>query len=736
MDVNHLFKDLNAAQKQAALHTNGPMVVFAGAGSGKTKIITTRIAYLIALGTRPWEILAVTFTNKAAGEMRQRVESLTEDASRSLITTFHAACSRWLREFAHILGYDSNFTIYDDNDSTTLIKQILKEINPKGEIASLTPSIKSFIHNAKNNCITPDALDQAPLKLKEKQPLGADHVYREYQKRLAACNAMDFNDLLLNMLLLLRHHKDVRETLQRRYRFVLVDEFQDTNRAQFELVKTIVANHHNLFVVGDDDQSIYSWRGAIPTNITSFDTVFPETKTVLLEQNYRCSSNIVDAASDLISHNKVRAAKKLFSEKPAGDPIDFRLETDGEMEAWWVIKQIEQEKSRFKFDEVAIFYRTNSQSRAFEEMLTRENIPYTIYGSVEFYARMEIKDLLAYVRLAVNEADDISLRRIINIPTRGIGAKAVEGLETTGRELNLALYPTLKHLCSPGSGRSMGKLAVFFELIENIKKLIAEASPIEVLPKILEMTSYPDYLRKKFPDQHLDKMENIYELITSLEEFLKSHPTATLTEWLQTITLMRSDNDEQATTGVSLMTLHMAKGLEFPRVYIGGLEDGILPHQNSLNDNALVEEERRLLYVGITRAKQKLSLTAANRRRLYDKVTFNLPSRFLEEIPEKYLNISSDEFSSGMGQKRSFSSFGSESFGGSEPHYNYDEKEFWNDGDELLTPGARVYHPTYGKGIVKDTETHFGKTKLIIDFFDFGERKISSNHLQLLKERF
>jgi DNA helicase-2/ATP-dependent DNA helicase PcrA len=711
-----LLESLNQVQKAACLHRDGPLVVFAGAGSGKTRIITTRIAWLIEQGVLPWEILAVTFTNKAAEEMKHRAEALTPEARRCLVTTFHSACARWLREFATELGFDSNFSIYDDADSSRALKNILKEMVPKGDLPTLVNEMKSFIHYAKTAGLFPHEAEQLAINNPTLVPTGGVQVYRRYQEYLQQSNAMDFGDLLLNLLLLLRTNKRVRSILSQRYRYIMVDEFQDTNRTQFEIIQTLSEHHHNLVVVGDDDQSIYSWRGATPSNIIDFHQTYPEAKRVALEQNYRCTGNIVNAASKLVANNKRRAPKTLFTEADAGDPIEVHLEADGEMEAFWIAESIQSERRKFPYDDIAIFYRTNSQSRSIEEALRRHKIPYTIFGAVEFYERLEIKDLLAYLRLLLNDNDNLSFLRVINVPTRGVGDKAVEQIEQYARANNLTLMQACRMLATaPKIGP---KLKYFADLIAALRIDILQAPLKDAIKILLEALEYPDYLKKKYPDQYLDKIDNIQELAAALAEFQKKTPEARLEDWMQTIALVRDDPDEQDVVGVSMMTLHMAKGLEFPRVYIAGLEDGLLPHKNSVEDHAMIEEERRLLYVGITRAKVKLSLSCARRRRSYNTETMNPPSRFLQEIPKEYVKFS-------MKAEEAFNPQPAASA------YSYD----YEDTGEPILKGSRVYHPTYGHGVVEGFDHHLGQNKAIVRFREFGFRKIRPSQLQSLGEQ-
>ncbi|MGE0171753.1 MAG: ATP-dependent helicase [Oligoflexales bacterium] len=700
-----LLASLNESQRKAALHGSGPCVVFSGAGSGKTRVISTRIARLIESGIPAWQILAVTFTNKAAKEMKERVEAICPQGRSCLITTFHSACARWLREFCQHLGFDANFVIYDDNDSTQALKKVLQKLNPKGDIPTILPVVKSFIQACKTKGILPHELENSPPHFLEQAPTGIAEIYHKYQEFLAGCNAMDFSDLLLHVLLLLRRNATVRSELQNRYRYILVDEFQDTNRVQFELLNILSERNRNLFVVGDDDQSIYSWRGAVPSNIIDFDKLFPDAVRYTLEQNYRCTSNIVDAAAAMITHNKYRTNKKLFTHKDKGDLIDYIVEYDAELEASCVVRSVLEEKGRFPLEEVAIFYRTNSQSRVLEEALRRENVPYTIFGSLEFYSRLEIKDLISYFRVMVNPSDEVSLRRIINVPTRGIGDRAVQLVENHMIQTKTPMLGAIRDLVSTGIPKLSGKLAHFLKIIDDLTAKM-RVTPLEDMPSLLiDTIDYATYLKKKFPDQYLDKLDNVQELASAIADYAQRNPSSNLPEWLHSITLIQSENtDENTSTGVSLMTLHMAKGLEFDRVFICGFEDGLLPHKNSLEDRQKLEEERRLLYVGMTRAKQKLSLLKAQCRKTYKLITSNDPSRFLPEIPSQYLNMANTDMA--MGQ--SFD----------ESYYDYE------DSAAELRKGSVVYHPTYGKGTIEDFDFSFGKHKVIVNFRDFGYRKI------------
>ena len=713
--MSDLLKNLNDVQRQAVLYRNGPAVVFAGAGSGKTRIITTRLAYLIETGVLPWEILAVTFTNKAAGEMRHRALAMAPESKRSMITTFHSASARWLREFASELGYEPNFSIYDDQDVTRALKHIVKLLIPKGEIPTIVADMKHFLHHVKTAGVFISEIDEYAQKYPALIPTGGIQIYRAYQEFLAQSNAMDFNDLLLNVLLLLRKNERVKSILSARFQYIMVDEFQDTNRTQFEIIQHLANRHQNLMVVGDDDQSIYSWRGATPSNIIDFDRTYPGATRIALEENYRCTGNIVAAASKLVSNNKKRAAKTLYTNAEAGDLIEVHLEVDGEMEAYWIAEEIFAARVKYPYDDVAIFYRTNSQSRSLEEALLRRRIPYTIYGSLEFYERLEIKDLLAYLRLFVNPSDDVSFLRIYNVPTRGLGDKALEVLQAFASQERVSLWKAAELTVTNPALKTSPKLRYLVDLLKAMRTEILENPINESVKIILEATEYPEYLKKKYPDQYSDKMDNIQELAAGIMEYASKHPETTLAEWIETVSLVREDAKGQEVKGVSMMTLHTAKGLEFPRVFIAGVEDGLLPHKNSVEDPAAIEEERRLLYVGITRAKSKISLTWAKRRRTFNNEMAHPPSRFFQEIPAEFMALSYKAQEALQPEKTTM-----------RVSYEYDEGL-----EGTIEEGSEVFHPTYGKGIVHGFDIHLGSRKAVVSFRDFGYRKIRPSQLQL-----
>ncbi len=719
--------DLCPIQREAAAHIDGPMVIFAGAGSGKTRVITRRIVHLIESGVPPWQIVAVTFTNKAAGEMRGRVEQLTPYGSRALITTFHSACARWLREFAVEAGFTSDFTIYDDSDTISALKAVLKELEIKLDKNLTVGDYRGFLHDVKTEALFPHERETINAKYGESMPVAALNVYKRYQEVLAASNAMDFDDLLMNMLLLLRNNVHVRTAMQQKYRYVLVDEYQDTNKTQNDLLTLLAAAHRNLCVVGDDDQSIYSWRGASPANILEFATTYPDAKALKLEQNYRSTSTIVDAASSVIANNTKRAPKKLWTANDRGDPINFRIEADEEVEAWAVARSILDEIASYPLRDVAIFYRTNGQSRPLEEALRRDRIPYRVYGALRFFDRAEIKDLMAYMRLLANPADDVSLRRVINVPARGLGDTAVDQLAKAATERGKPMLATLKQLADDNAPRVGPKFRAFAELLDELKSQLAVSGLESFVESLVKLTGYRTWLENRFPDKVVDKLENIHDLAGALavfEEEGSKKGLAALSDWLQSVTLVTTE-DENA-QGVSLMTLHSAKGLEYDRVYIVGVEDGLLPYGKSTEDTADLEEERRLFYVGMTRARKKLSLSSAFRRRVYNNTMANMPSRFLKEIPRELMATDANHKAAADSWQHN--------------HENDDDQDDFAGSSKptkqkvaasyTAAVGDRVQHPTYGAGIIDQIIDEFGHVKAVVEFDGLGKRKVATHHLE------
>lgn len=729
--TNVLLDRLNPSQREAATHRDGPAVVFAGAGSGKTRIITTRIAWLIQQGVSPWQILALTFTNKAAGEMRERVLTLSPVADKALISTFHSACARWLREFAPELGFTSDFTIYDDADQTSVLKKIIQRGEIRLDKDTSVAEFRQAINHAKTLGLFPSDRETHKSQFRDFMPVGGVDVYAAYQETLALANSMDFGDLIMNMILLMRANERVRRLMQDRYQYILVDEYQDTNKPQIELLRLLADKHHNLFVVGDDDQSIYSWRGAVPANIIDFDKLYSSVRVCKLEDNYRCTATIVNASAALVANNKKRADKTLRTDNPQGELIDFRYETDGEFESWWVAESIKKEVTQYPFEKVAIFYRTNSQSRLLEDALRKEKIPYRIYGTVRFYDRVEVKDVMAYIKLIVNPRDDVSFLRALNTPSRGLGDTAAETISAWAREKGVSAYEAAREIAAAGLPRISSKLSGFINLMESLKNQLTSSPVSQFLETLIEKIEYFAYLAKKYPDQSEDKQDNVMELATAIAEFVDSNPGLTLSDWLQSV--MLASDVEGDETGVTMMTLHMAKGLEFDRVFLVGLEDGLLPHFNSCDDKLTLEEERRLLYVGMTRAKKKLSLSAAYMRRTYGQVQANAVSRFLREIPSKYVNLLTPPGGDGPTHDAS-ESRSAKHMADDAQYYDYVDEEGESSG--FLEPGSVVRHPTYGAGTVEQIETNYGRPKVLVRFQDIGLRRVEAHHLTLGSDEF
>ena len=631
---------LNEPQREAVNHRQGQIVVFASAGSGKTRIITARVASLLDSGVPARSILAVTFTNRAAKEMRERAEKLSPSAKSCVISTFHSACARWLREFANEMGLSSSFMIYDQRDSNNALKAVLIKSRVEVDEKSSVAEFSSEIAKAKTKGIFADDVHKI-VKDHPKLIIAGDfNVYQQYQTYLHECDAVDFGDLILNVVFLLRSNNRVRSILRRRFQYIMVDEYQDINACQFELIKTLAEGYNNLLVVGDDDQSIYSWRGANPHNILRFTEVFPNSKKIVLEQNYRSSSTIVRAASTVVANNYNRVVKNIWTANPTGYLIDFRSVSDPYMEAAEVVDSIISERGLFDFNEVAIFYRTNSQSRLLEDKIRRQLIPYRIYGGVRFYDRLEIKDVLGYFRLAANNSDNASFKRIISTPRRGIGERTVESIERLANERQRSLLQQCRDLVEQNDPKLGSKLKKFVETFDRMQYELLTAPLPEILGIFLSHIDYFAYLAKHHSDYADDKRGNVIELGSAIKDFAKSYPDATLSDWLESVALIGDEGADASESRVSLMTLHASKGLEFERVFIVGVEENLLPHFNSINAKAKpddVEEERRLFYVGMTRAKERLTLLAASRREKSGSWEISRPSRFLREIPGQYL---------------------------------------------------------------------------------------------------
>lgn len=642
-----IYDTLNEQQKEAVLHTEGPLLILAGAGSGKTRVLTHRIAYLIEeKGVNPWNILAITFTNKAAGEMRERVDNLVGFGSESIwVSTFHSMCVRILRRHIDLLGFDTNFTIYDTDDQKTLMKDICKLLQIDTKLFR-ERSLLAAISQAKNELVTPEEFRIQAQGDFSRQKIAS--VYEEYEKQMRANNALDFDDLLVKAVQLFQTQADVLDYYQERFRYIMVDEYQDTNTVQFELVRLLSAKYRNLCVVGDDDQSIYKFRGANIRNILDFEQVFPDAKVIKLEQNYRSTSNILNAANAVIRHNHGRKDKTLWTDNGEGDKINVRQFDTAFDEAEYIVGDIRErvESGKAAYNDHAILYRTNAQSRMFEEKFVTANIPYKIVGGINFYARREIKDLLAYLKTIDNGRDDLAVRRIINVPKRGIGLTSINRVQEYASGREIGFYEALRAVdLIPNIGRGASKLESFVALIEHFKTDAKELTLSELMQEILEETGYIESLKEEGSEEAESRIENIDELIskiTAYEETCEDRDEpATLNGFLEEVALVADiDSLDESNDYVVLMTLHSAKGLEFPHVYLAGMEDGIFPSYMTItaDDPEEVEEERRLCYVGITRAEEELTLTCARRRMIRGETQYNKMSRFLKEIPMELLS--------------------------------------------------------------------------------------------------
>lgn len=636
-----IYDTLNPKQKEAVLHTDGPLLILAGAGSGKTRVLTHRIAYLIdECGVNPWNIMAITFTNKAAGEMRERVDNLVGFGAESIwVSTFHSSCVRILRRHIENLGYTTSFSIYDSDDQKTLMRQVFKTLDIDTKQFK-ERSVLSAISSAKDKLIPPEEfLLNAGGDFREKK---TGEIYKEYQKQLKKNNALDFDDLIVKTVELFQNNPQILDYYQERFRYIMVDEYQDTNMAQFKLVSLLASKYRNLCVVGDDDQSIYRFRGADIQNILSFENTFPGTMVIKLEQNYRSTQNILDAANEVIRHNFGRKDKTLWTANGEGDKILFKQFDTAKDEADFVVRQIRD--SGYSYQDQAVLYRTNAQSRLLEERCIFYNVPYRLVGGVNFYQRKEIKDILAYLKTIANGVDDLSVIRIINVPKRGIGATTIGRVTAFASEHNMSFYDTLKEAKQiPGIGKAAEKISRFIAQMEAFRAMAysEEYSMKDLIDHILEDTGYEEELQEEGEIEAQTRLENIEELINKAAAYEEDSEHPTLDEFLEQVALVADiDNVDDTEDRVTLMTLHSAKGLEFPKVYLVGMEDGLFPGMMSImsGDKTEMEEERRLCYVGITRAKKELVLTAARQRMINGETRWSKPSRFINEIPSNLLD--------------------------------------------------------------------------------------------------
>jgi DNA helicase-2/ATP-dependent DNA helicase PcrA len=672
---------LNPNQQMAVEHVEGPLLVLAGAGSGKTRVVTHRIAHLIDIGVLPSDILAVTFTNKAAEEMKTRIRSLKN--AHVLACTFHSLGARILRESIHLLGYSPNFAIYDQEDSEKLLKTCMQQLQLDDD-KGILKNLKTQISSAKNDLMAMEEIEKS-------NDLLFFQIFTLYQAKLKECNALDFDDLLYLPVQLLKEHESARREYQQRWLFVLIDEYQDTNAAQYTLARLLVQTHQNIFAVGDPDQSIYSWRGARYQNILNFEKDFPGAKVIALEENYRSTNGILEAANALIEHNSNRYDKKLWSHLGQGAKVGFFSAQSERQEAEFVVHQIlnRREQNNFSLNDIAIFYRTNAQSRVFEDALLAKRISYTIIGGLSFYQRREVKDILSFLRMIVSDTDLISFLRTINQPKRGIGAKTLEKIiEAAGTQpiLTFCIQVVTEHTAFKLSLKQKESLESYIRMIHALRKDQAHLKIHELIAKTIELSRYIQSLHED-PDTMQDRKENLDELIGKAAEWEDEQPEPSLSKFLEELSLRTTADDQGPLPAVKLMTLHNSKGLEFPLVFLVGLEEELFPHINSLDDPAKIEEERRLCYVGITRAKQFLYLCAATYRYLWGTPRLMRPSRFLKEIPPHLMqNLSS-------------------------PSMRHDTKIITTADSEEFGLGAKVIHRDFGKGVIqKAYQSSFGLT--------------------------
>ncbi len=764
-----LLDALNEPQRQAVMATDGPLLILAGAGSGKTRVLTHRTAYLIEeCGVNPYNIMAITFTNKAAGEMRERIDQMVGYGSESIwVCTFHSTCVRILRRYIDRLGFGTNFTIYDSDDQKTLMKDICKRL----EIDTKMYKEKMFlsaISSAKDELIDPIEFETraAGDYVKRKQA----QVYREYQQALKQNNALDFDDLIMKTVELFKLDKEVLASYQDRFRYIMVDEYQDTNTAQFELIRLLALKYQNLCVVGDDDQSIYKFRGANIYNILNFEHHFPDATVIKLEQNYRSTQNILDAANAVIANNQGRKEKRLWTDNGAGDKITFeQLDTAAE-EADFVARDIARRvrKGEYQYKDCAILYRTNAQSRLFEERFITANIPYKIFGGVNFYARKEVKDLLAYLKTIDNGQDDLAVRRIINIPKRGIGAASINKVALYAQEQEISFYDAL---CVaeqvPGLGKAAAKIRPFVLFIQSMKAKAKLLSVADLLQEVIETTGYVRELEAEGTDEAEARIENIDELISKAVDYAEGEEAPTLNGFLENVALVADiDSFDENSDYVVLMTLHSAKGLEFPNVYLAGLEDGLFPSYMSItsdNSQAEIEEERRLAYVGITRAKKNLTITSARVRMVRGQTQYGKVSRFVREIPPELLSgkiyepktkeepIEQSTFQKARKAFRTVPSYGGSGYGkevgegygstfrsskATKPVYTNveNQRDFGSAGGALsYQVGDRVRHIKFGDGEVMAIVSGGRDYEVTVDFDKVGTKKMFASFAKLKK---
>ena len=731
-----LLEGLNDKQYEAVVNTEGPCLVIAGAGSGKTKVLTHKIAYLMAdKNVKPWDILAITFTNKAANEMKSRVENLVGNAANDMwIGTFHSICVRILRRQIDRIGFDTSFIIFDTSDQKTLMKQIIKAQNLDDKIYT-DRSVLYEISNAKNEMLEPDAYAVKARGDFRKEKIA--ELYEIYQRRLKENNAIDFDDIINFTIKILMDNPDLLEYYSSKFKYVLVDEYQDTNKAQFTLVTLLASKYGNITVVGDNDQGIYSFRGADISNILNFEKDFPGTRIVKLEQNYRCTQSILNAANEVIKNNQTKYEKKLWTSNENGNlPKVFRGDNEYE-EANYIVRQINSLKIEeyYKYSDFAVLYRMNSQSRSIEDILRREDIPYKIVGGLKFYERKEIKDAIAYLRLIQNTSDNLSLTRVINEPKRGVGKTSLDNVDSIAASNGISMYEVIKNADKYGLNRVFANTREFVNLIEELRMKKDSIEISELIKLVLNQSGYTKSLELENTVEAETRLQNLDEFLTVAIEFEEESADSSLSEFLEGITLSSDlDGMEETEESVTLMTLHSAKGLEFPVVFLVGMEEGIFPGYKSIGEQKELEEERRLCYVGITRAKENLFMTCSRQRTIFGSTSYNAVSRFLKEIPENMLDgydqiedtrnntYSSEDtnYEWQYGRKSTYQFRTAESFLNSLNKSNNDVQVDIS----AYKAGARVYHKKFGEGIINYVEPEGEDLKVDINFDKAGHKRL------------
>ena len=758
VETNRAQTILNPEQRRACEHFDGPLLILAGAGSGKTRVLTNRIAWLIReKGIAPWNIMAITFTNKAAQEMKDRVESMVEDFPQAVhVATFHSTCVRILRRYIDRIGYQNSFDIYDTDDTKSLMKDICSRLKINTKLYREKMFLAQISH-LKEELIDPVQCRREALEDKDERQVLLSEVYLEYQHSLERCNALDFDDLISLTVRLFREHRDVLDFYQERWKYLMVDEYQDTNKAQFVFISLLAQKYRNLCVVGDDDQSIYRFRGADIGNILNFETIFPEAEVIHLEQNYRSTQNILDCANRVIANNVGRKKKHLWTDRGAGDPVSVKRFEDSRSEAKYIVDDIARKKRQgiFLYKDSAILYRTNAQSRAIEEQLLYENVPYTIIGGTNFYARREVKDILAYLRVISNGSDDVAVKRIINVPKRGIGQTSIRRVDEYAGRHGMSFFDAARMADKiPGIGRGGLKIRAFVHLILEMRKKSADIFPSGLIRIVLEQTGYENELKQEGTDEARERLENIGELLNKAVSYETSfdrdedgalfeeaeradreESAATLQGFLEEVSLVADiDSFNQQEDRAVLMTLHSAKGLEFPNVYITGMDEGLFPSYQAVTsgDDADMEEERRLCYVGITRAMDHLTLTGARMRMLRGQMDWYQESRFLDELKPDTMREASRRTS----QLTSFSKAGTREkpakmTGKQKPFYLSSGQTPASRSELDYGVGDTVRHVKFGQGIVKEIRDGGRDKEVTVEFEKFGVKKMFAGFAKL-----